>query len=240
VRRPNSSMTTEQIRQAKKLIGTMPRDEIAETIGVSVASLKRAFRGTRICFFNKHVANPDRVKQVTKFYERHGRAETQKAFPEINVRSIVERYKLFRPRTIRWSEGQIIELARMGGVITYESQAKYFKRPGANAGSIKSAWTKKFKIAGGSINGMSHHIARQIVDNDCPFVTTRFWEQRKASGNYGRRLYLWVDMEKHLQPDIPNFIRDAVVSLAKFQRWLHQRKNPRLAIGRLIEVREKR
>ena len=217
------------------LIGKMPRDEIAKEVGVSVSSLKRAFRGTRICFFNKHVANPDRVKQVCQFYEEHGREATQKAFPEIKVRSIVERYKLYDPRQVRWTDEQIILAAKYAGILSYDQQAEIFNRPNAHAGSIKSLWMKRFRMAGGSINGMSEFMARTLVTDKCPFVQTRFWETRRGDKSFSRKLYLWVDMEKHLLPDVPDFIRSAIESMADFQRWLFESNNPRNKILKILK-----
>lgn len=235
-KRPLTNMTRAQIAQAKKLIGKMPREEIAQELGVSLVNLKRAFRGTRLAYHNWCVINPVLVKEVNKYYGKHGVVKTAEHFnlKRKQVEHIVYRYKLHKPRRKRWTERQFIQLARFGGLIPYEDQAKYFKRPNAHAGSIKSAWMKKFGCAGGSINGMSQWQAKYIVTENCPYIRTKFWESRKPSGNYGRKLYLWVDMEKHLQPDLPDFMKNAIYTLANFQRWLHG-NNAKRKIQRICE-----
>ena len=230
-RRPKSTLTKDQIREAKKLIGKMDRNEIAKEMGVSLSSLKRAFPGKRLAFHNKYVLNPGLTKRVCKYYEKHGKKKTQEAFPQVCVRSIVEKYKkLYKPRQIRWTDEQIVQLARMAGIVSWSDQAKFFNRPGAHEGSIRSVWVKKFRNNGGSVNGMGHNTAKFVVKNSCPRIETKFWAQRKRSGVYGRKLCLWVDMRNHLRPEIPKYMKDAIETLAKFQEWLFYPENPKSAI----------
>src|SRR5690606_27982022 len=148
-------------------------------------------------YHNKYAINPKLVKDVCKYYEMHGKSKTQKCYPEVNVRSIVERYKLFKPRQVKWKEQEIIQLARFAGVISMQAQAKYFNRPRANAGSIKSVWVKKFRNCGGRIHGMAWYQARHITTPECPVLLTPFWVQRKPGSVKGtaiRKLCLWTDM----------------------------------------------
>lgn len=217
------------------MIGKMPAKEIAVKLGTSISNLKRAFRGTRLAYFNKHVINQDRVKRVCAYYEKHGRPATEKAFPEVKVRSIVERYKFYRPRQTRWTDEQIVELARMAGLVSFDEQARRFARPGAAAGSIKSAWQKKFGFGGQAINGMSNWMAKEIVTKDCPRILSHYWDTKRAGKHYGRNICLWVDMEKHLRPGVPDFIVSAIKQMAEFQRWLHGR-NAKANMMKLLET----
>lgn len=225
---PKTTMTPHQVVRARALIGKMPRDDIARTLGVSVSSLKRAFRGTRICYFNKYVANPELVEAVGKYYEKHGRNATQLKFPQVKVRSVVERYKKYKPRQTRWSSEQILEAARMAGVVSLRRQAEIFNRPNAHAGSIKSLWMKRFRTGGGNVNGASWSLARHFVKPRCPVVTTEYWATRRktAAGEieHSRRIVLWSDFHKNLRSDAPNWVREASATLARFQVWLHGTK----------------
>jgi hypothetical protein len=189
-----------------------------------------------LAFYNYCSANPSLVNDVNKYYETHTQEETAKHFNlrRKQVDHIVYRYNLHEPKQIRWTDKQIIELAQFAGLINTNRQAKYFNRPGAHAGSIKSAWSKKFKIMGGSINGMSNWLAREIVTDECPRIKTEFYEGRKKGTYYSRNLCLWVDMEKHLKKGNPRFIKQAVVQMAKFQRWLFKTKTPKNKIMRII------
>lgn len=233
-------MTEAQKIKAIELIGTMPREDIAETLGVSTANLKRSLPGVSLWYKNGKWKNqPDLVKKVMTYYEKHGKPATVKKFPEVNVGAIVERpeyYGIKRTyRQIRWNAKQIEELAQMGGLVSMENQAKYFKRPRANAGSIRSVWTKKFGLGGGQINGMSEWRARMFVTARCPRIKTEFYLNRTKDGHYSRTLCLWVDMEKHLKADCPEFVSDAVKAMAQFQRWLFQTNNPKRKINQIIK-----
>ncbi len=242
-KRPRSTLSSKEIAWCESQIGKLSAPQMAERLGTSLSNVKRAFRGKSLWFHNgKYINQPDVVRSVIRYYEKHGKQATIKKFPNINVKSIVDRpeyYGIKRTyRQKRWTEDQIAELARMAGVISQEAQAKYFKRPRAFAGSITSVWSKTFKMSGGCINGLSHHVAKELVTEKCPFIRTKFWQQRKKTGEYGRMLYLWVDMEKHLKNDVPEFIVEAIRTMADFQRWLHQTKNPRRKILKMIEERE--
>lgn len=238
-KRPKSNMTSEQIKQAKKLIGKMDRREIAQKLDVSLSSLKRAFRGKRLAFYNYCVANPDLVKRVNKYYESHSQSDTAKYFnlSEKQIEHIVYRYKMHKPKQIRWSNDQIVMLAKMAGLVRMDKQAKIFNRPGAKAGSIKSAWTKKFKNCGGSVHGMSEYIAKNLVTDKCPRLKTQFYEARRKGQFYSRKLCLWVDMEKYLKPDIPEFVVDAIKQMAEFQRWLFKTNDPKKEINLMINYK---
>jgi hypothetical protein len=242
-RRPRSTLTTAQVRLAEGLIGKMPAPEIAQKLGTSVSNLKRAFRGKSIWFHNgKYKNQPALVRRVMAHYERHGMVATAKAFPQVRVRSIVERANYYgltlRPRQVRWTPDQLAELARMAGIVSVPAQARYFNRPNANEGSIKSVWMKRFGLGGGSVHGMSEFAARHLVRKGTPCLKTAFWMTRRENQTFGRKLYLWVDMERNLRREIPPYLRDAVVQMAKFQRWLFQSENPKREIRRMIRERE--
>ncbi len=237
-KRPAHTLTPSQIREAKKMIGKMSREDISKELGVSLSNLKRAFRGRRLAFYNYCVANPSLVKNVNKYYETHEQNETARHFglSRKQIDHIVYRYKSHKPKQIKWTDKQITELAQMAGLINTARQAKYFNRPGAHAGSITSAWTKKFGIMGGSINGMSNLLAKEIVTAKCPRIKTEFYEARRKGEFYSRNLCLWVDMEKHLKRGNPKFIKQAVTQMAKFQRWLFNSKTPRNKIINIINT----
>lgn len=217
-KRPRSTLTKEQIHQAESLIGKMDRRDIAQELGTSISNLKRAFKNKTLAFHNKYKSNPALVKQVCEYYEKHGKLKTQKKFPTINLRSVVERYP-HKKRQIRWTDDQIAEAARMATFVTFDKQAKIFNRPGANEGSIKSLWMKKFNFYPAQLHGMCHNMGKHIVSSKCPQIKLNFM-----------RLYLWVDMEKHLLIGVPRSIRDGIKTMAHFQRWIYNTDNPKKTI----------
>lgn len=229
-KRPASTLTPAQIRLAKTMIGKMDRKDIALALGTSLANLKRAFRGTRLAFYNYCTINPDLVHSVNKYFETHSLRETAEHFGLKckQVDHIVYRYRSAKPKQIRWTDKQIAEAAKMSGLVSLEAQAKYFNRPGAYAGSIKSLWTKRFGFMGGQINGMFHNQAKHFVDLSARYIKTK----------RGPRVILWVVMEDCLKPEVPTFMREAIMTLADFQRWLWRTENPKPLILKMIRERE--
>lgn len=221
------------------MIGKMDRREIADRLGVSLSSLKRAFRSQRLAFHNYCAINPWLVKSVCKFYETHSKQETAKHFglKEKQVDHMVYRYRLNRPKQIRWTNEQIIEAAKMAGLISPRAQAKYFNRPNAFSGSIKSLWNKRFNMGQGCINGMTHWTAKEMVNHKARYLLPK-GEGRAGRTCEFRRLILWVDMEKVLKPGTPDFVKSAVMTMANFQRWLWRSDNPRPLILKMIKERE--
>lgn len=228
-------LTYEQEEIAKKYARKIPIQELAEKVGVSNSTIDRWSRRTGVSI-NWLKYDEKIIAKVCEYYFKHGKIKTQQKFPHVKLRSIVERY-LTTPRQIRWKENEILELVKMGGILSMKDQALYFNRPGANSGSIVSAWMKKFGCSGGNINGLPYYIAKHYVKDSCPFLITPFWRTRKENQNYKeRRIALWIDLEKHLNKEIPDELKLAIKALAKFQRWLHGR-NVKANIERMIDER---
>lgn len=242
-KRPIGRLTKKQERQVKKMAGSVYRDEIARRIGTSKATFMRWARQHPEINFNAHKYPETVVREVCDYYEKHGKIKTQKKYPNVKVRSIVERYLKdlgHAPRQIRWTDRQLMQLVKMAGIISMSAQARYFDRPNAHRGSIQSAWMKKFGRGGSSINGLSWYTARQYVDYYCPVLQTKFWKMRKELRGkqpiveQSRMLVLWVDLEKHMSEDLPEHIKAGIRALAKFQKWIHG-KNVRKNIVNMIK-----
>jgi len=211
--------------------------ELAQHIGCSRSNLIRWATANEISL-NALSYKPDVVLSVCKYYERHGRKKTEETYPDVNVRSIIERnYGLFKPRQTRWTDEQIIEAAKMAGLVSPAAQAKYFSRPGAHSGSIKSLWMKKFGFGGCSINGMVHNYARELVGVRARYIQPT-GESRSGRPTKFRRVILWVDLERVLITNTPKFIKEAIHTMADFQRWLWRSKDPRPLILKMIRERE--
>ena len=222
----------------------MLRRDIAKHLGVSEVNLKRSCRDVRFHGQNgKYKLNPSLVKQVLDYYFEHGKLETQKAFPKISVKSIVDRpefYNVSRQyRQIRWTDEQHLEAVKMAGLISYQDQARFFNRPRANAGSIKSFWVKRVRTSDGYLHGMAEWNAKWIVTDRCPRLTLSFSQQRMGSKhtNKTKKLILWVDAEKHLRPEVPESIKIGVQAMADFTRRIFKSKNPKRQITKMIQER---
>lgn len=236
LRVPPARLSREQVRIVKKLAGTMYVHDLAKDVGVSKPTLVRWAKRNGVSL-NALAYKPKVIEQVCRYYEKHGKARTQKRFPNVSVRSIVERYYRrygFKLRQERWTPEQLIFCAKSAGLVSHERLAKHFNRPRANEGSITSVWMKNFKIGGGQVNGLSYSVARHYVKASCPIYETNFWRARRGGTEFGRKIALWVDVEKHLRADVPKHLADAIRALAKFQRWLHG-AYPRRSIHKILE-----
>lgn len=234
-RKPIGRLNPIQETEVRRHAGFIPQAQLAEYVGCSRTNLIRWASANRVslnCFSYK----PDVIEKVCKFYEKHGKRKTQDHFPKVSVRSIIERHKLYKPRQIKWTTEQIIEAVKMSGLVSMKAQAKYFNRPGAHVGSIQSLWNKRFGFRGGSINGLVYNHAKHLNTNARylnPFGMTRNNKKVKF-----RRLVLWIDLEKNLRPGTPDFIVDAIRTMADFQRWLWRCDDPKPLIVKMMKDRE--
>lgn len=242
--KPKGTMTESQKQLAMSLRGEYKREEIAKRVGVSLSNLKRSMPDVSFAWKNgsrKYNINPKLIKEVCEYYEMHGKVKTQKKFPNVKLRSIVERYKYYSPRQIRWTDEQIKKAAQMAGIVSPEAQARHFNRPRANKGSIVSLWMKKFGSGGGNVNGLSWHTAKHFIKPNCPVVKTQFWKQRNASHKlsylrkeHSRKIVLWVDFVNYQKPSNPDWIKEAAKTMAKFQIWLHETKQVNVNIDKFL------
>ena len=231
-KRPDGKLTSEQERKVRRLAGTMFIKELAKEVGTSDSNLDRWAKEHKVNI--NALKYPEKlVKEVCEYYSKHGKIKTQERYPNVRLRSIVEKYAT-KPRQVRWTADQLVKLAQMAGLVSYERQAAYFGRPGAHVGSIKSAWIKIFKSAGGSINGLSHHVAKRFVLPSCPFYLTGYWVTDRGRGAQRRSIAFWVDVALHLRADVPDHLASAIQTMAEFQKWLHGR-NYRRSLSRILE-----
>lgn len=249
-KKPRGNLTKSQEQIVRKNAGKIPKEKIAELAETSSSSVMRWARDNGISL-DSHSYPKEKMKEMIMFYEKHGSLATKKRFSEkmfkcysANPKRHHHIYKP-KPRQIRWTKKELLELVKMAGIITPESQAKYFNRPRANAGSIKSAWTKTMKVKSpGDIHGLRRRAALQICDVDKikPIETKGWWLSRKGSFQKGktwhsRRIYLWIDIAKNLHSGLPEFISEGVYALSDFQYKLFG-KYPRRSIQRMIHDRE--
>lgn len=231
-RRPAGKLTPAQERKVRRLARTMFIHELAAAVGTSKPNLARWAREHQVDL--NALKYPDElVKEVCEYYAKHGKHKAQQRYPHVRIRSVVERYA-HKPRQVRWTAPQLIRLAQMAGLVSYERQALHFGRPNAHAGSIKSAWMKIFKSAGGSVNGLSRWVAREYVTPACPFYETNYWVTERGATAQRRAIAFWVDVAAHLRPDVPDHLASAIRAMAEFQKWLHGR-NYRQSLHRILE-----
>jgi hypothetical protein len=224
------TFTAEQERTARRWAGKIYGRELAEKVGVSLPTLKRWARAHGVST-NALAYKPDVIRRVCAYYLRHGKAKTAKRFPDVKVRSIVERYLAgltTERREIRWTDEQLVRAAKLAGLVSHDEMARYFNRPNAHRGSITSLWAKRFRMGGGNLNGLAWDVAKHLVVNYAPATKT-------THGKGGAWRVLWVHVEAFLKPGVPEHLRQAISALANFQRWLHGSRYPQVKIERLLE-----
>jgi transposase len=226
-RRPRN-LSASQRERILAMAGELPRHEIARHVGVSEVTVSRFVRSTGRRFRKCTQFSEGLVAAVTEAYERHGRVHTEKLFPEVRVRSIVERHPHW-PRQLRWTDEQIVEAARMAGLVSPDAQARFFGRPNAYEGSLKALWVRRFGCAPRYINGLPAGLAWPIAKPGVRAVLVRHAE----AGGCAPKV-LWLDLARHLRA---RELSGVVEALAGFQAWLHGTDDSG-AIIRMIEERE--
>lgn len=224
------------------MAGKVSRAEIAEKLGVSLANLKRSCPGVSFATTWVNKMNPERTREVILYYFKHGKIATEKKYPHLNIKGIVDRPEYYgvqrEYRQRRWTDSEMIEAVKMSGLISLPAQALYFNRPGANSGSIKSLWVKRYGLAWASINGMARNKARRLVQwNKAKYIKV-YGTSRDGKPIQFRKVMLWVEMEKCVRDEMPDFIKDGIKAMADFQRWIWKSENPKPLILKMIKERE--
>jgi hypothetical protein len=231
-KKPLGTMTLDKIAEAKELAQTMPMIDIAKKLGVTKSNIKRSCPKTSFAYHTKWKNNPSLVREIIEVFEMGGKKEVLKKFPDISYRSIVERYPRSNVLCQKWSDSDLIKIAKLSCFVPFDKQIKIFNRGKFTKKAINSIWSKRFPIYPSNLHGWNHNRAKIFVKKDCDYLRLPFMHGGHAK--YNRRLYLWVDMEKNLKEDCPKFVRQAVIALAIFQRWLWG-NNPKLKIRNIMK-----
>ena len=187
------------------LAGSMTREKIADCVGVSRSRVSRTLAkyGVRTGQLKKY---PKSIRdQVLYFYESHTIKETQKQFPSVRVRSIIDRY-CASEKLRKWDFKDDLYLVQNVTIMTNEQIAKKLK---TTKESVDRRFHRAYKgLSSKHLNAMPYRLIKHHVSRDV--VITK-------SGT--RNMVKWVDFEKALQTDNET-IRTCVKALALFQRWV--------------------
>lgn len=211
-------LSEEQQKQIDELVGIMSIRDIAKTVGTSRSSVKRY--GNHKCYkFMIYKYTNEFKKELTDYYVKHGKRKTVNKFPNAKIRSIVERVEHI-PRQIRWTDEQIVTAVKMADLVPNNMQAMIFNRPNAYSGSIKSLWTKRIGVGQTYINGARMHFLKSIC---CKKIVSGLITI--DSSGQCKVIIPWTIVFENLKKDLPDWIKQAINSLANFQKWLHGTKN---------------
>ena len=117
--------------------------------------------------------------------------------------------------------------------MSHTAQARYFNRPNAYEGSIKSFWAKGACCAPRDVNGLGAYTAYQVATPGVPAVIVKHQQNSGA-----RPVVLWLDLAAHLRSDVGPFVREAVQVLARFQEAHARHHELSAAIRHMIQERE--
>ena len=212
---PRHNLTKEQQHVVRDLAGKVLRKKIVEISGATESSVKRFAKEEGINLTSYHHKD-EVINEVCEYYAIHGKIETQKKFPDIKVRSIIERNPIYEPRQVRWRQDQVELLIKSAGILSKTTLAKHFNRPRANEGSITSAYQKKFKFKHKNLNGLPPYLAEWFIETE-----TYSYKTEVMAGKKQTYKVLWVDIESNMRQDLPSHIKKGIHAMAKFQRWLH-------------------
>lgn len=155
------------------------------------------------------------IEEVCEYYAKHGKIKTRDKFPEVNVRTVVERYKHdigVAPRQVRWKDEEIVKVVLLARTNTKEEIAKEMNRPNAHTGSIKSIFSKRLNLSATKIAGLPYaKVVKnyKICEKDIP------WHRLES-----RRICYWSDILTYLRPNVSSEIRRAIETCVMFEKWL--------------------
>jgi hypothetical protein len=224
-RRPFHTLNPTQQVEARALLGTMLRKDIAAHIGVSHSSLQRFCRDAGLSLRCVRYSQ-ETIDDVLAYYAENGKAGIVEQFPGVGWRHIVESLNRGRPaRLVPWKPAEIILAAKMAGIVPKNVQAVVLARPNANAGSIGALWQKRLGgQTGSTVHGLRLNLAQILLRPGFPIVDVPYYHLRR--GMIRHRLVLWCDMVGYVHPDAPAWVAPAVNALHKFQCWLYGTDDP--------------
>jgi hypothetical protein len=133
-----------------------------------------------------------------------------------------------RGRPSRLRDEHLIQIARMGGLISTGKQAKLLGFQGYQG--VKSVWHHRFGFGPKHLHGMRPKDAAEILKPGFPTLIVG-----RAHCHGFLRIVLWCEMKPWLLEGLPKFFTEAIAAMAQFQCWLYQTDNPRQAIEELMK-----
>lgn len=230
----NIERAVEKINNDQKLkiismLKTHKRSDIAKEIGISESTLKRiaVHYGFKFSFakarpYAKY--SKELVGEVIKFFEENGISKTKEKYPEVKVRSIIERYPRYKARQKNWTDEEIIQAIKFGPFVSLEDQFRHFNRPLAYEGSVKSLWSKRIKASRSRLHGLPYYLIDGFVTKKAVLHPTKM--------SLMKGICTWQTLKETLRKDAPEFIKETVEIGYKFHLWIYG-ENPNKEITKI-------
>lgn len=184
--------------------GKMTRQEIAESLGVSRATVNRRLRSHGIRTGQPRQYPVEIREAVIAFYATHDKHETQKQFPGVRVRSIIDRYET-KAKQEYWIFEEDLKAISM---LTEKPTTEIARILGRGEKSVIKRMKRVYNLSPKHLNGMAYRLCKHVLKDDFkPF---------KKGNSY---VVNWSEMSKNLDTTNQDIIH-CVNALAKFREFL--------------------
>ena len=193
-------------RDIVALAGTMTRQEIAESLGTSRATVSRCLAKNGIRTGQPKQYPIEIRNAVIAFYETHDKHETQKQFPGVRVRSIIDRYETTAKQDF-WTFEEDLKAISM---LTEKPTTEISKILGRGERSVIKRMKRVYNLSPKHLNGMAYRLCKHVLSSD--------YVPEKKGNAY---VVNWEDFDTHINTKNKDIIM-CVKILADFRRFLCQ------------------
>lgn len=188
------------------LAGTMTREEIANSLRTSRATVNRCLRDNGIKTGQPKQYPIEIREAVIAFYATHNKYETQKQFPDVRVRSIIERYETEAKQNF-WTFEEELKVLSM---VTEKSTASIAKELKRGPASVNKMLRLRYNVSPKHLNGIAYRLCKHVLSSD--YIPTK-------KGN--AYIVNWQDFDTFIDTKNKDIIM-CVRILAEFRRFLCQ------------------
>ena len=188
------------------LAGKFTREEIANKLGTSRSTVNRCLKKNNIKT-GQPKSYPINIRNaVINFYASHTLKETQKQFPNVKVRSIIERYTTLEKQNY-WTFEEELKAISM---LSEKSTAEISKILGRGKRAVSKRIQRNYQIAPKHLNGIAYRLCKHVLRSN-------FIPEKKGN------IYIvnWNDFDKYISTKNKTIL-ECVKVLAKFRTWLCQ------------------
>lgn len=192
------------------LAGKMTRSEIAKCMNISRATVNRCLAKNSIQTGQPRQYPKAIVETVLDFFKTHTLVETQKQFPSVKVRSIIDRYS----HDIKCRKWDFHEDLKALSMLTKYSCRQVSKKLKRNDNAVIRRLQRKYSVMPKHLNGIAYRLVSDIVHDSLGAS-----DVRKGKGTSTRYIVTWDVLYDNLSTENPDII-NCVRVLSDFKRWL--------------------
>jgi len=188
------------------LAGTMTREEIAKYLNTSRATVNRCLRDNGIRTGQPRQYPIGIREAVIGFYATHNKLETQKQFPGVRVRSIIERYETEAKQKFWTFEEDLKAISMM----TEKPTSEISKALGRGEKAVVKRMSRCYNLSPKHVNGMAYRLCKHVLN-----------DQYKPTKKGNAYTVNWCEFRDNLATENQDII-SCVNVLAHFREFLCQ------------------